>query len=239
LPAKTVWRARRWTPADLPDLVRLHSAEPVRFTRSPEDYLSLLDCGRVVNGAADTRLICPARGGPLAALTYRLPGEAGLEEDEISVDEMTGSRWAVVQVLRALCEEHKARRAFIEFLDCDAEMAALARGYQWKVERRSFRGTLGIIEPERFWRACAPLFEERLGAERFGRLKLNTDGVLRIEYGREKLKLDGMTALTKLVFLAADRRDALSLGLPAGSELAGVLAQLFPLPLVSYGLNYV
>jgi GNAT superfamily N-acetyltransferase len=239
LPARTGFRARHWTPEDLPALVRLHSAEPVRFARTPQDYLALLRCGRVDNGAADTRLVCPAKGEPLAAVTFRLPGQAGLEEDEISVDEMSGSRWALVQTLKALCEEHKARRAFIEYLDCDAEMATLARGLKWKVEARGFRGTLGIIEPERFWQACAALFEERLGAERFRRLKLKTAGGLRIEYGREKVKLDGMTGLTKLVFLPADRRDALSLGLAADSELAGLLAEIFPLPLVSYGLNYV
>ena len=239
LPAKTGLRARGWQLQDVPALVRLHSAEPVRFARTPEDYLALLQCRRVNNGEADTRLVCPPRGGPLAALTFRLPGQAGLEEDEISVDEMGGSRWAVVQALRALCEEQGARRALVEFLDCDAEMAALARGFRWKVEARSFRGTFGIIEPGRFWQACAALFEERLGPVRFGRLKLGTEGGLRIEYGRETLKLDGMTGLTRLAFLPAEKRGTLSLGLAADSELADVLAGLFPLPMVSYGLNYV
>ncbi len=238
LPAKTGLRARRWTPEDMPALVRLHSAEPTRFVRTPDDYAALLECGRVNNGGAETRLIGPGKGEPLAAVTYRLPGQAGLEEDEISVDEVSGSRWAVAQALKALCAEHKARRAFIEFIDSDSEMTALARSSKWKVEARGFRGTLGVIEPARFWQACAPLFEERLGPEAFGRLKFSAEGGLRIESGREKLKVDGMTALTRLAFLAADKRDALRLGLARDSELAGVLAQLFPLPMVSYGLNY-
>jgi predicted N-acetyltransferase YhbS len=239
LPEKTGLRARSWKPEDLPALMHMHSAEPVRFARTPQDYLAMLECGRVDNGAADTRLVRAGQGQPLAAFTYRLPGQAGLEEDEVSVDEMSGSRWALVQALRAVCEEHGASRAFIEYLDSDAEMVALARGLKWKVERRGFRGTVGIIEPERFWQACAPLFEERLGAERFEGLRFVAAGGPRIEYGKEKLKLDGMTGLTRLVFLPADRRGELSLGLAAGSELAGVLAELFPLPLVSYGLNYV
>ncbi len=239
LPAKTGLRARRWTPEDVPALVRLHSEEPVRFARTPEDYVALLECGRVNNGGADTRLIGPGKGEPLAAVTYRLPGQAGLEEDEISVDEVSGSRWALAQALKALCEEHGARRAFIEFPDGDAELAALARSFKWRVEARGFRGTLGIIEPGRFWQACAALFGERLGAERFGRLKLRTQDGLRIEYGRETLKLDGMTCFTRLAFLAADKRETLSLGLAPGSELAAVLVELFPLPMVSYGLNYV
>lgn len=237
--AKAGLRARRWTPDDVPALVRLHAAEPTRFVRTPEDYAALLECGRVNNGGAETRLIGTAKGEPLAAVTYRLPGQAGLEEDEISVDEVSGSRWAVAQTLKALCTEHKARRAFIEFIDSDAEMVALACSFKWKVEARGFRGTLGIIESARFWQACAALFEERLGAEAFGRLKLKTNGSLRIEFGKERLKLDGMTALTRLAFLAADKRGTLSLGLARGSELAGVLAQVFPLPLVSYGLDYV
>ncbi len=57
--------------------------------------------------------------------------------------------------------------------------------------------------------------------------------------GRETLKLDGMTGFTRLAFLPAEKRGTLSLGLAADSELADVLAGLFPLPMVSYGLNYV
>ena len=239
LPRRTGYRLHPWTPADLPALVRLHSDEPVRFARTPEDYLAMLEGRHIHMGPGDTRLICPGRGAPVASVTFRTPGAAGLETDQISVDEMAGSRWAIVQALKALCKEQRARRVFIEYLDSDAEMAALARSLKWKVEPRGFRGTVGIVEPERFWQACAPHFEERLGTARAGRLKLKSNGSLRVEYGRERVKLDGMTGLTQLVFLPEDRRDELSLGLPAGSELAGVLAELFPLPLVSYGLNFV
>jgi len=197
LPQKRRVRVRRWRPEDLPALVRLHSAEPVRFVRPPEDFLTLLECGRVVNADADTRVICSTRGVPLAYVTYRLPGAHKLGKDELSIDEMAGARWAIAQALGALFEEYGLKRLFIEHLACDLEMEALARSYGWRTESHAFGGTVGIIEPERFWAACAPLFQERLGAERAGRLRLDAGGGPRIEYGRQKLKLDGMAGLTR------------------------------------------
>lgn len=235
LPQKRRVRLRRWQPQDVPTLVRLHSCEPVRFARPPEDFLALLECGRVVNAAADTRLICSTRGEPLAYVTYRLPGAGRLGKDELSIDEMAGARWAVAQALGLLFEEYGVRRLFVEHLAWDLEMEALANSHGWRTESHAFGGTVGIIDPERFWAACAPLFEERLGTERAGRLKLDASAGPRVEYGCDTLKLDGMGGLTRLAFEPRERRPKPA----ADSELAGVLDEVFPLPLVSYGLNYV
>ena len=51
--------------------------------------------------------------------------------------------------------------------------------------------------------------------------------------------VDDMSAVTNLIFLPRHRRGELALGLTDGSELAGILDELFPLPLVDYGLNYI
>jgi hypothetical protein len=120
----------------------------------------------------------------------------------------------------------------------DEEITAMVQGYGWPVQPFGFRGTVGIINPARFWDACADLFRERLGPERFKQLRLSAGGVTTIGYGAEELALEDMTAFTRLVLDHPARRHELQLGLSAESELRRVLEALFPLPVVNYGLNY-
>jgi predicted N-acetyltransferase YhbS len=231
-------KVKPWTPDDVPQLVRLHSLEPTRFVRGPEDLLALLKAERVVNAQADTRLVLDRDGRPVAYVTYRRPGSRRTAEDEIIIDELAGSRAAIVQALPALFKEYDIRRVTVNHLGGDAEMAALARHHRWPTESGEFGGTVGIVEPARFWAACEPLSRERLG-NRFKCLSFHADERITIACGEEKLELDGMEELTQLAFLPPHRRDELETGLPEDSHLRAVLDRLFPLPLVSYGLNYV
>ncbi|GAF68616.1 unnamed protein product, partial [marine sediment metagenome] len=159
--------------------------------------------------------------------------------DALTIAEMAGPRWAIVQALAQLLDERGAGKLCLHHLGCDREMAELARSFGWRSKPRGFHGTVGIIDPLGFWQACAPLFAERLGAGRAGRLRLAADGPLRITCGDEQIELDGTGELTNLVFLAPHRRSELATGLPPGSDLAAMLNELFPLPLVDYGLNYI
>ncbi len=232
-------RIRPWTPEDVPELVRLHSMEPVRFVRGPEDFLPLLLAERVVNAHADTRLVLDSDGRAVAGVTYRRPGSRRTDEDEIVIDEMAGSRCAVADALPALLDEYGIRNATINYLGQDLEMDWLARRHRWPIEKGAFGGTVGIIGPERFWTACEPLFRERLGRD-FRCLRFQTDEeLITIACGEEEVELAGMSEFTQLVFLPPHRRDELDLALPTDSHLRGVLDRLFPMPLVSYGLNYV
>jgi hypothetical protein len=228
-----------WAEEDLPTLVRIHSREPVRFSRPPEDFRTLLRAGRVMNGEAETRLVTPKKGDPVAYVSYRVPGAEGVAEDELSIDEVAGSRWDIAGTLPLLFDEYDVGKVLINFLESDAEMNALVRTFGWPWEQRGFHGTVGIIEPVRFWRACAPLFRERLGTERFERLGFASDGKVTITCGGEDLTLDGMRDLTELAFIPRSRRKGPPGGLPAESELARALDSLFPLPLVDYGMNFI
>jgi len=230
--------ARPWTPDDVSELVRLHSLEPTRFVRGPEDFLELLRAERVVNSEADTRLVLDRDGRALAYVTYRKPGSRRTEVDELIIDELAGSRAAITQALPAMFKEYDVRSITINYLGQDAEMVTLARHHRWPTETSEFGGTVGIVEPERFWAACEPLFRERLGRD-FRCLRFHADEEIIIACGEEKLELAGMKEFTQLVFLPPHRRDELETGLPEDSHLRKVLDLVFPLPLVSYGLNYV
>jgi predicted N-acetyltransferase YhbS len=239
LPQKSPYRTRPWRPEDLPALVRLHSAEPVRFVRTPEDFATLLGTGQVVNAPGELRVI-ERRGldEPVAYAACQVGGAAWEKKKALVIQEMAGARQAVVGALRALLEEHGARLAVIRHLDSDAEMRQIALSVGPGVEPVGFHGTVGIVEPARFWEACRPLFEERLGAE-YAALSFAAAEQVRIGRGDETLELDGMSAFTRLVFLPAHRRGELELGLGRSSALAAILERLFPLPLVDYGLDFI
>ncbi|NLW49420.1 MAG: GNAT family N-acetyltransferase [Candidatus Brocadiaceae bacterium] len=237
LPADGPYVLRPWQPEDLPALVGLHAAEPVRFVRTPSDFLALLRCGLVCDAPGDTELVCRrSTGRPVAYLSYQVGGRHKAA-DALTAVEMAGSRWAVAHGLRLLLTKRNAAGLHLRAMGSDCEAAELAHAFGWPSELRGFRGTVGIADPARFWSACAADFAERLGQERAGRLRLDTEGGLCVRYGAESLPLGGMTGLTELVFQARDRRADLPLA--PESELRGVLDELFPLPLVDYGLNFI
>ncbi|MFW6189084.1 MAG: GNAT family N-acetyltransferase [Planctomycetota bacterium] len=238
LPEAGPWRIEPWEEDDLPALIDLHVGEPTRFERPPEDFLTLLRKGCIMDRRAETRLVRPRTGEPVAYLSYIVPGEGDLGEDEIRIEEMAGSRRAVAEALPAVFEEYDLQTAHAKFLRSDTEARALAGSLGWRTQPAGFHGTVGIICPALFWRNARPLLRERIGPQRFGRLSFTADGDgTRIAFGDESTDRLDMSELTRLVFLPADRRDELDL--PRDTELGRLLDRLFPLPLVAYGLNYV
>jgi len=242
LPSSGAYTVRPWQPEDVPALVRIHSAEPVRFSRTPEDFLGFLNCGKVVNVNGSTAVICLRdRKEPVAYLAYQVGGNPGEKKDPnaVTIAEVAGPRWTVLCGLGALLRERGVEHASLDYVGCDSEMSELVRSFGWPSEPREFHGTVGIIDPPSFWQACVSLFTERLGPERAKRLSFSGNRQVTITYAGESLTLDSMSEFTNLVFLPPHRRHELSLGLPADSQLARVLDDLFPLPLVDYGLNYI
>lgn len=230
---------RLWREEDLPVLGELHAAESVRFVRPPEDWRALLGAERTINEKAETHIVFSKDGSPLAYLACRVPGSGSLADDEVRIDEMGGCRRAVVQALSLLADHYGVRRVSLECLASDREMIHAAGDLGWSIERTGFHGTVGMIDPAGFWRSCRGYVHERLG-------RISEDLQLRgkgegaeIIFGEERLALPGMQDLTRLVFLPEWRRDELQLDLPPEGELRPILQRLFPLPLVSYGLNYV
>ncbi len=238
LPRADAYRPEPVPPEALADLVRLHSQESVRFVRPPDDFRKLLASGRICDVQMEMRLLRARRGEAEAYLAFRPPG-MGQSEDAICIQEVAGSRWALVQALPVLFDELGLGSVLIDYPEADVEMTALARTFSWKVEPQGFPGTVGIISPERFWRNCRPLFEERLGYDIVNRLGLTEGRRIAISLGQERIALDGMSELTKLAFLPEHRRGELALGLAQASPLRAALDCVFPMPLVSYGLNYV
>jgi predicted N-acetyltransferase YhbS len=242
LPAGDGYSVRPWRPEDVPALTAIHSAEPVRFARAPEDFVALLSCGQVVNVTGGTAVVCRVGADePAAYLSFQIGGAPWEKKapSAVTVAEMGGPRWVIAQALGPLMRERGVDELEMHCLGADREMAELAHTFGWPSRPRGFHGTVGIIHAARFWKACAPLVAERLGPERAGGLRLRGQRRARLALGDEQVVLDGMSAFTNLVFLPPHRRGELALGLGRGSALQRTLDELFPLPLVDYGLNYV
>ncbi len=240
MPERGPYRVRPPESEDIPALVRLHAAEPVRFVRPADDFRAFLATGRVVNAPGDVRLVCRKDGSPVAYVAYWNPGERDLDADVLAIKEIAGSRAAIAAALPLLFEEYELGKVLLDSLGCDLEMHALAARHGWPSAPRQFGGTIGIIEPEGFLRACLPWFEELLGPAALTRVRFSTSGeAVTIGCGEEKLELPDMEAFTRLVFLPGDRRGELELGLPPDSELRPLLDRVFPLPLPAYGLNFI
>jgi hypothetical protein len=196
---------------------------------------------RVLNGEGETLVVClEATGEPAAYLTYCVagPGRQGEDPSPIQIVELAGSRWAVLHALPALLERRGLESLELRYAGWDAEIEAAVQGGGWPVKPSGFRGTVGIINPARFWDVCGGLFRERLGEQVFEQLRFSADGAVTFGCGAEELALEDMAAFTRLAFEHPARRHELRLGLDARSELRHVLEALFPLPLVNYGLNY-
>jgi GNAT superfamily N-acetyltransferase len=240
LPRKGRLTVREWRPGDVPALMRLQRAEPVRFVRTPAELLTLLGTGRIHAAAARTLVMEKRRQKQLlACFSYQPAGLTPRSPDKPVIWEMAGSRLAAAEGLRNLFEEGDAEEVVIACLDGDLEMKALASLFGWQMTPDSFHGTVGIIDPASFWERCAPLYRELLGEESFGSLRFQSGGDVRIGYREQEITLPGMEPFTQLVFLPPWQRERLELDLPEGSDLATILGTLFPLPLVNYGLDYV
>jgi GNAT superfamily N-acetyltransferase len=228
-------------PGDLPALMKMHLAEPARFVRTPGEFLRLVTNTVILNARGQTLVVCDTAGGePLGYVACQIGGPPWTNKDPraITVVEFAGSRWAIAHALAELLDRHGVASLELHCMGCDAELAEIARSWGWPSEPRAFRGTVAVISPECFWRTLSPLLRERLGPQRFDGLALSGDGPVRIACGDESLCLPDMTAFTRLAFTHRRRRHELELGLPADSRLGEMLEELFPLPLVNYGLNY-
>jgi len=228
---------------DLPGIMQMSLGEPARFVRTPQEMARLVRRPRVLNAMGRTQVVCIGPDGPAAAyVSYQIgatPWERGIPPNAIRVVEFAGSRWAILHALAGLMDAYGVDSLELHSAQGDVEVSAIAHDLGWPCEPRPFRGTVGIINPEAFWQACAPLFRDRLGDEAFGRLSFEcADGGVRIRYGSEGLPLPDMESLTRIVFTHPARRRELEPGPRPGSDLAGVLDALFPLPLVNYGLTY-
>jgi hypothetical protein len=225
--------ATEFQPDDLPAVVSLYQSEPVRFLRPVEDWHKLVAASMLMNQPAD--LLVLRRGNAIVAYAGVQRPVAGRGPAGVArVREIAGSRTALAAALPGIARGYGCETAELVTWPSDAEWRTQAslRGWRWSLA--PFPGTLGILDPARFFKAVGPLVQERLGAD--FRIEPLGDGA-RLLLGSESADLPTMGQLTALVF-GGDTPEAHAVPeLPPALRAACDTA--FPLPLLWYGYNYV
>ena len=223
---------REATAADVPELAAALCAEPVRFVRSPDEWRLLLE-SRVLQCKPSRTWVAAFQGaaGYLCAQEPREEGGARV----IKVLEIAGPRACVLAALAGIFRETGADRISIEMLDADHELRALCEAHGLPTLCRGFPGTVKIIDPRGLFDALGPWIEQRLTSEEARRFSIDTDHGVVFRLGGEKLAASSDAEVTARVFGSLTHAAAD----PGATALGRLLARLFPVPLVGYGLSYI
>jgi GNAT superfamily N-acetyltransferase len=225
---------REWREEDLPHLAVLQKREPVRFERSPDQFRAFLGTGQLVNRACRTWVI--ELGGGIVAYLCCQDARDEPEGRVISVQEIGGSRQAILAAAPSLLERYDAKRVEMDCLGSDREMRALAAQLGLPVASHGFHGTVRVVDSG----AAGSLLDERARCMLPGRdvaaLRFMADPTgITVRRAGEEHRVEGLEDLTALLFASPERPAPL----PARGPLRDLLARLLPIPLVDYGLNYV
>jgi len=232
---------RRYEEGDVVDLVKLHQSEPIRFVRPLEDFSALLAAKRLCDRLSETYVI--SKGGKvLAYVCVQLPKGEG---KPLVIMEFAGPRTFIIGKLRDLMDDVRAGSAIIEAPSADIGLASLLLDAGAKKSSRGFMGTVKLIDVKGFLERIDPYVMEIIGTGRRRGLIIayrHNPPELKFGFRGQGLRINGIERITAFMFgslevgLGGVKLDEMKGSAP---ELGELLAALFPLPLVDYGLNYV
>jgi predicted N-acetyltransferase YhbS len=221
-----------WTEDDLPDLMRLHQAERVRFIRDAGAMRTLLEANMLCCRPSHTYVV-RVDGKPCAYACCGGPDDitgAGVAR----VEEIGGSRQAVLAAAPAMLEKLGAQALRIGLPDGDREWEFLARARALQAKPNGFSGTVKIIDRHGFFKAIEGYVSERLTPAESRDLRIECGPTVTFRLGSERLAITEDGDLAALVFGSIERAVP-----SAGGRLGGILGRLFPMPLPNYGLSYI
>jgi predicted N-acetyltransferase YhbS len=222
-----------WTARDIPGMIALYQAEPVRFERGAEEMRILLEA-RSLHARPARTWVCRL-GQKLAAYACTTGPEQGSGEGALKALEIAGSRHALLAALPAILAASRAPGAEIETTAFDLEMETLVNALGLPSVLRGFHGTVKIVDRPRFFEAIEGHISLRLTREERAALTIDCGSTVAFRYEGAELSITADADLAALVFGSVDHA-------PPGAKdvrLGDVLARVFPLPLPGYGLNYI
>jgi predicted N-acetyltransferase YhbS len=220
---------REWRLADVPRMAELHRAEPVRFERTAPEWYAFLRTGRAANGPCRTWVVsAPGRPGQIEAYLCAQEVVDTPQGRMASVQEIAGSRDAVLAALDPVMDAMRADRSEINFLGVDSGMASRAAQFSLGVVPRGFHGTVKVIDPP----GLIPALRRFVGSG--VSIEAGADGFV-FRLGTESFAVHGLAEVTAFLFGSIERQAAK----PAPGSLRSTLDAAFPIPLPDYGLNYI
>jgi GNAT superfamily N-acetyltransferase len=218
---------RRAGPSDALALVRLNQARPVRFERSVDDWLMVLQSGMLMDSPADAWIV--EREGQALAYFGMSRAEAG---GTVRVQEYGGSTAAVLAGL----SEAAGQATTVEILEMPADLELYTLlGSSAVCREIRFPGTVRVLDLPTLCDRIQPLLYERLGDEAASELGLAaSDDGLALEWQGQVLEAH-RDQIPLMFFGIAPPEPGFTLPDP---PLRNVLRDLFPLPLPWYGFDY-
>ena len=210
---------------DVPALACLYQREPVRFRRNSDDWLALLRARMLMNRPADL-FIAVQNGTPTAYACVQRPARDGTA----AIQEYAGSRCAVRLMIPWICRHYSVPAVNLTLMPGDLEMLHILQAEGLPTRPQSFAGTVCIIDPPVFFGTLGGLAAERTTHPDLTVSSLDQEVTFTL--GADSTSWRGLAEITSRVFE----------GLPAdapSSPLTHALREVFPVPLLWYGLNYV
>jgi GNAT superfamily N-acetyltransferase len=214
---------RDFTEADLPDCIAAYAKRPARFIRPLEDWRWLVD-SRICM-CREVRILVARRRNTF--LGYFLLANTN-EEGACQILEFACNEAYATASLALLMERCGCAALKIRFQTADRAIMESCKGANIPLEPVTTGGTLLLINFPQLMARLRPLIEARMGRKNAMRLQFEErDGRFVIASDEETLTLNKADA-AQLVF-----------GHPQARPLSGLLAEVFPVPTLWYGINYV
>lgn len=216
---------------NLPEMVSLHDAEPVRFEWRPP-WLPLVPLALQQSGTVVSWLI-RREGRAVAAACLREPDR---RKDSAELLDWFGDRRAMTAALARIAGELGVGNVSSRYTSYDGRLAALMADAGFEARRmKPAYWTLKVLDFARLLDCLRPHLERSL-ADETGAFEAAGQGIRITAGGQIYTASDEPTAVRILFALPDEYEEAAAAMPPAVRRL---VARALPVPLRHYGLNYI
>ena len=224
------------------DLVEIYQKEPIRFRRSYEEFKLLVDrvsaCGTKFKDYASI-LISYRMGKPIAYIALFKGWPGWLSSDLAVIVEYAGSRMAILRMLYDAMRVLKVNYIRLMAPYGDWDLITLLECYGLKSEASYAPASFAIPDPVKFIDKIKPYIEERIGIET-GFKAASYDDHIELYALNESVKFKDSRMLIAILFgrpsFIQNRNDNITVDM---ESIPRIFRRVFPIPSISYGLNYV
>jgi len=221
---------------NLENIVQVYQKEAVRFFRPLEDFKRILTAGVAMDREAEILTVHRADEF-LGYLAIQIPGEKKGEARIGQVVEYSGTRGAIIDAVRCVFERYTLQELSFNVPFHDSEFIYLLNQKNVASLMENMPGVIKIISFPRLMHRLGPYIEERLGRKKIDSIKFEQQGDrASISINQEQFNTDAR-GLTQIVLGRYDKKEKEIV--PKEGEIGKVLADIFPLPFIWPGLNYV
>jgi hypothetical protein len=224
------------------DLVEVYQREPIRFGRSYEEFKLLVD--RVFTWGVKFKdyasiLVSYRMGKPIAYIALLRGWPGWLNSDLAAILEYAGSRMAILGMLYDAMKMFKVDRIRLMAPYGDWDLITLLEGYGLRPESSYAPASFAIPDPVGFLDKIKPYIEERIGVEA-GFKAVSYDDHIELCALNESVKFEDSRMLTAILFgrpsFIHNRSDNITVSM---ESIPQIFRRIFPIPSISYGLNYI